>query len=236
MRLISGCDSPEVSGNPFRSSRCWSASCAFPPAASARQDFVFFCRTLNRVSSDGVAVPITIGISFFLGAEYGQITGVITPAVLLFMEPSCSSSIIMMPREVNGVNSAERVPITMAVSPRFCLQPDSQPFAVIHAGMENIHRCLKTGAKTGDGLGVRPISGTSTEGLAAFGQHIFQHTEIHFRFPEPVTPSSSRGEKLMLLCADRPTAVACSVLSFRRSPVTANPAAGFALRLDIVQE
>lgn len=67
--------------------------------------------------------------------------------------------------------------------PALCPQPDSQPFAVIHAGMENIHRCLKTGAETGDGLGGQADFRHQYQGLAAFSQHIFQHTEIHLGFP-----------------------------------------------------
>ena len=47
-----------------------------------------------------------------LGAQQRQIAGVITEALLLFVDRSCSSSMMIRPSAASGVNSAERVPIT----------------------------------------------------------------------------------------------------------------------------
>ncbi len=96
------------------------------------------------------------------------------------------------------MNSAERVPMTMAASP-LRAQPNRQPLAVVQPGVQHIYRRVEALAKAGDGLRRQADFRHQHQRLSAFGQHVFQHAEVDFGLAGAGYSRQQPGGELLIL-------------------------------------
>lgn len=78
------------------------------------------------------------------------------------------------PRFLNGVNSDERVPITIAASP-FLLSAGRKTFAVVQTGVQDFDWRIEAFAKTGNSLRRQANLRHHHQRLFATGGDIFQY-------------------------------------------------------------
>ena len=102
----------------------------------------------------------------------------------------------MTPRSLKGVNSDERVPITIAASPFLAFSHAERRSLSFSPECSTSTGALKRWRKRAIVCGVRPISGTITSAwrpCASTFSRTLRYTSV---LPEPVIPASSQAEKL----------------------------------------
>ena len=117
-----------------------------------------------------------------MGAVNREVARMIAPAFLLFIRAVVLFVDDNHAEILNGVNSEERVPITIAASP-FLLSAtlkDVRCRLNRSAGLPT--GALKRSRKRAIVCGVRPISGTITSACFALSEHVFQNAEIDLCF------------------------------------------------------